>query len=108
MVWGRHVYRYSDLDFEANKTDGHGCDWPIRYSDIKDWYSHVEKFIGVSGQKEGLPQLPDGEFQPPMEMNHVEKVFATRIRETYGNSRCVTMGRMAIQTEPQNNRGSCT
>lgn len=108
LVWGRHVYRYSDLDFEANKTDGHGCDWPIRYSDIKDWYSHVEKFIGVSGQKEGLPQLPDGEFQPPMEMNHVEKVFATRIRETYRNSRCVTMGRMAIQTEPQNNRGSCT
>jgi glucoside 3-dehydrogenase (cytochrome c) catalytic subunit len=72
LVWGRHVYRFSDLDFEANKQDGHGVDWPIRYRDIAPWYSHVEKFIGVSGQAEGLAQLPDGEFQPPMSMNVCE------------------------------------
>ena len=79
LVWGRHVYRFSDLDFEANKRDGHGVDWPVRYRDIAPWYSHVEKFIGVSGKKEGLAQLPDGEFQPPMAMNVVEQAFKKRV-----------------------------
>ena len=66
LLWGRQVYRWSDLDFEANKKDGHGIDWPIRYQDIAPWYSYVEKFVGVSGEALGLPHLPDGEFQPPM------------------------------------------
>ncbi|MEQ9565929.1 MAG: hypothetical protein RLN85_08980, partial [Pseudomonadales bacterium] len=73
LLWGRQVYRWSDLDFEANMKDGHGVDWPIRYKDIAPWYSHVEKFIGVSGQAENLPHLPDGEFLPPFEMNVMEK-----------------------------------
>ncbi len=62
LLWARHCYRWSNLDFEANLKDGHGMDWPIRYKDIAPWYDHVESFIGVSGQAEGIPQLPDGIF----------------------------------------------
>ena len=69
ITWGRQTYRWSDLDFEANAKEGIGNDWPIRYHDIAPWYDYVEDFIGVSGQAEGLPQLPDGKFLPPMEMN---------------------------------------
>ena len=69
IMWGRQVYRWSDLDFEANAREGIAVDWPIRYKDIAQWYDYVESFIGVSGKKEGLPQLPDGQFLPPMEMN---------------------------------------
>src|SRR6185436_6992254 len=106
LVWGRHVYRFSDLDFEANKQDGHGVDWPIRYRDIAPWYSHVEKFIGVSGQAEGLAQLPDGEFQPPMSMNVCEQAFKKRVETKYPERR-VTIGRVAVLTEPLGDRGAC-
>src|SRR5262245_34487720 len=67
IIWGRQVYRWSDLDFEANLREGVAVDWPIRYRDIAHWYDHVERFIGVSGQAEGLSHLPDGQFLPPME-----------------------------------------
>ena len=73
LLWHRHSYRLSDLDFEANKLDGHGIDWPIRYKDLAPWYDHVETFAGISGSNEGLPQLPDGILQPPFQMNCVEK-----------------------------------
>ena len=106
LVWGRHVYRFSDLDFEANKKDGHGIDWPIRYRDIAPWYSHVEKFIGVSGQAEGLEHLPDGEFQPPMQMNVVEQAFKKRVEAKYPDRR-VTIGRVAVLTQPLGDRGAC-
>jgi choline dehydrogenase-like flavoprotein len=106
LMWGRQVYRWSDLDFEANKKDGHGIDWPIRYEDVKGWYSYVEKTIGVSGQKENLAQLPDSEFQPPMAMNTVEKAIKKRIEESY-NDRKMTIGRVANLTEPLGDRGSC-
>ena len=106
LLWGRQVYRWSDLDFEANKKDGHGIDWPIRYADIAPWYSYVEKFIGVSGEKMGLPHLPDGEFQPPMAMNVVERNIKASIEENFPG-RNMTIGRCAIQTEAKNNRGSC-
>ena len=76
ILWGRQSYRWSDFDFEANAKDGWAIDWPIRYNDLAPWYDHVEKFAGVSGSKEGLPQLPDGQFLPPMEMNCVEKDVA--------------------------------
>ncbi len=66
LTWGRQSYRWSDVDFSANGQDGHGTDWPIRYKDIAPWYSYVEKFAGISGNRDGLPQLPDGEFMPPM------------------------------------------
>ena len=103
LMWGRQVYRWSDLDFAANAKDGHGVDWPIRYKDIAPWYSYVESFIGVSGQAEGLPQLPDGEFLPAMEMNCLEKHVAARIKEKY-NDRIITMGRAAHATKPHNGR----
>jgi choline dehydrogenase-like flavoprotein len=106
LLWGRQVYRWSDLDFEANKKDGHGNDWPIRYHDIKDWYSYVEKFIGVSGQAENLAQLPDSEFLPPMAMNVVEKAVKQRIEAQY-KDRCMTIGRCANLTQPHNDRGAC-
>lgn len=106
LLWGRQVYRWSDLDFEANKKDGHGIDWPIRYKDIKNWYSYVEKFIGVSGQAEGLSQLPDSEFQPPMQMHVVEKAVKNRIEAAYPDRR-MTIGRVANLTEPLGDRGAC-
>jgi len=106
IMWGRHVYRWSDLDFEANKRDGHGNDWPIRYSDIKDWYAHVERFIGVSGQAEGLDYLPDGEFQAPMELNVVEKAFKTRLEKSFPG-RKLTIGRVANLTVPLGDRMAC-
>lgn len=106
LTWGRQVYRWSDLDFEANKKDGHGIDWPIRYKDIAPWYSYVEKFIGVSGEKLGLPHLPDSEFQPPMALNVVERKMKEKIEENFPE-RNMTIGRCAIQTEPKNDRGAC-
>jgi len=106
LIWGRQVYRWSDLDFEANLRDGHGVDWPIRYADIAPWYSYVERFIGVSGEKLGLPQLPDGEFQPPMEMNAGEKFVKAGIERAFPD-RHVTIGRVAILTQPLNGRLPC-
>jgi choline dehydrogenase-like flavoprotein len=106
LLWGRHTYRWSDLDFEANRRDGHGNDWPIRYSDIKDWYSYIESFIGVSGQAEGLAHLPDGEFLPPMQLNVVEKAFKERVEKRFPGRRA-TIGRVANLTQPLGNRAPC-
>ncbi len=105
MVWGRQSYRMSDLDFEANAKDGHGVDWPVRYKDIAPWYDYVEKYIGVSGQREGLKQLPDGQFLPPMDLNCVEKDFKEKIKEKL--SRDLTIGRTTNLTVRYNNRGPC-
>jgi choline dehydrogenase-like flavoprotein len=99
ITWGRQSYRHSDLDFEANAKEGVGVDWPIRYADLAPWYDHVEKWIGVSGQNEGLPQLPDGHFQPPMEMNVVEKSFKSKVEGRFSERR-ITMGRTAHLTAP--------
>lgn len=98
ILWGRQVYRWSDLDFEANARDGHGVDWPIRYADIAPWYGHVERFIGVSGAALGLAHLPDGEFLRPMEMNVVEEAFARQVGSRFPG-RAVTIGRVAVLTE---------
>jgi len=106
LIWGRQVYRWSDLDFEANLRDGHGVDWPIRYADIAPWYSYVERFIGVSGEKLGLPHLPDGEFQPPMEMNAGEKFVKAGIEKVFPD-RHVTVGRVAILTQRIGDRLPC-
>lgn len=99
LMWARQVYRHSDLDFEANGKQGVGVDWPIRYADIAPWYDYVERYIGVSGQHEGLAQLPDGQFQPPMEMNCVERDLKTRSEAKYPERR-VTIGRVAHITDP--------
>ena len=106
-LWGRQSYRWSDLDFEANARDGWAIDWPIRYKDLEPWYDHVERFAGVSGSKEGLAQLPDGQFLPPMEMNCVEKDVAARIRETYKGQRHMIIGRSANLTAPIPGRTQC-
>jgi choline dehydrogenase-like flavoprotein len=106
LTWGRHCYRWSDTDFEANAIEGVGVDWPLRYRDIAPWYDHVERFIGVSGSAEGLPQLPDGQFLPPMELNVVEKDVAARIRQRW-NDRRLIIGRIANLTQAHNGRGPC-
>ncbi len=106
LVWGRQCYRWSDLDFEANQRDGHGSDWPIRYRDLAPWYDHVESFIGVSGSKEGLPQLPDGVFQPPMALGVVE-AHAKRAIESSMADRKLIIGRVANLTEPKEGRAPC-
>ena len=95
IMWGRQVYRWSDLDFEANAKEGVGTDWPIRYKDILPWYNYVEPFVGISGQALGLPQLPDSIFQPPMDMNCVEKQVAESIKNKFNGSRVMTIGRVA-------------
>ncbi|MDT0643243.1 GMC family oxidoreductase [Zunongwangia sp. F363] len=94
IMWGRHSYRLSDIDFTANKNDGVGVDWPIRYKDIAPWYDYVESYIGVSGEKLGLPQLPDGNFLPPMELNCVEDHLRKSIADNF-DGRVMTMGRVA-------------
>jgi choline dehydrogenase-like flavoprotein len=99
LTWGRQTYRHSDLDFEANAKQGIAVDWPIRYADLAPWYDQVERFIGVSGQTEGLPQLPDGQFQPPMEMNCVEKAFKQKSEARFPERR-ITIGRAAHLTAP--------
>lgn len=106
LVWGRQCYRWSDLDFEANKNDGTGVDWPIRYKDLEYWYNYVESFIGVSGQSEKLDQLPDGVFLPPMELNCVEKHLADSLRKDK-DGRVLTIARVANLTRGWDNRGPC-
>ncbi len=107
ILWGRQSYRWSDHDFEGNLKDGWAIDWPIRYKDIAPWYDHVEKFIGVSGSVEGLPQLPDGHFLPPMDMTCVEQVVAARIKEYYKGKRHMIIGRVANLTAPIPGRTQC-
>ncbi len=107
IIWGRQVYRWSDLDFEANLRDGIAVDWPIRYADIAPWYDHVERFIGVSGQAEGLAHLPDGPFLPPMALNCVEQHVQQRMRSRFGRDRVLTIGRVAVLTAAHNGRAPC-
>lgn len=98
LLWGRHSYRLSDLDFEANAKDGIGVDWPIRYKDIAPWYSYVEKHIGISGERLGLPHLPDSEFLRPMELKCPEEHLRSSLKDSYDN-RVLTIGRLAHITE---------
>lgn len=107
LMWGRQSYRFSDFDFAANAKDGIAVDWPIRYKDISPWYDHVEKFAGISGNRDGLPQLPDGQFLPPMEMNCLEKDVASRIKTHFKGSRLMTIGRTANLTVPHKGRTNC-
>jgi choline dehydrogenase-like flavoprotein len=107
LMWGRQSYRLADLDFEANAKDGIAVDWPIRYKDIAPWYSYAERFAGISGSKDGIPHLPDGDFLPPMELNCVEKDVAARIKEHYKNNRHMIIGRVANLTKAHENRTNC-
>ncbi|MDB5240213.1 MAG: glucose-methanol-choline oxidoreductase [Spirosoma sp.] len=100
LIWARQTQRWSRFDFEANARDGAAVDWPIRYEDIAPWYSRVEKFVGISGNKDGLETLPDGEFQKPWELNCLEKHIQKRVADHY-KDRHVIIGRCAHLTDPQ-------
>ena len=100
LIWARQTQRWSDYEFEAPARDGFAVDWPIRYADLAPWYSHVEKFVGISGNRDGIKNLPDSEVLPPFELNCVEKHIQTKLREHY-DDRPVIIGRCAHLTEPQ-------
>ncbi|TFI57317.1 GMC family oxidoreductase [Sphingomonas parva] len=100
IMWARQSYRMSEIDFESNAKDGHGSDWPIRYADMAPWYDHVEKFAGISGSKENLPQLPDGQFLPPMAMTDAELDFKAKLEAKYPGRKLI-IGRCAHLTEAQ-------
>lgn len=106
LLWARMCFRWSDLDFEANAKDGHGVDWPIRYKDIAPWYDYVEKFVGISGKKDGIPHLPDSLFQAPMPLNCVEADLKNKIEGKYSD-RTLIHGRTANLTQQLPGRGSC-
>ncbi|WP_235293226.1 GMC oxidoreductase [Portibacter lacus] len=111
IMWGRHCYRWSDIDFEGNLKDGVAVDWPIRYKDIEPWYDYAETFVGVSGQKEGLKQVPDGKFLPPFELNCAEQHFRESVAKKYPD-RVITPGRVANLTQynpdvHKGTRGQC-
>ncbi len=106
LLWAKHCFRLSDYDFEANQKEGIGIDWPIRYADIAPWYDYVEGYMGISGNRDGIPQLPDGNFLPPFEMNVFEKHLKKRIKEAFAE-RDLIIGRMAILTQDHNGRGKC-
>lgn len=107
ITWGKQVYRWSDLDFEANARDGHGVDWPIRYKDIAPWYDYVERIVGICGLEEGLSQLPDGQFLPAMPFNAAEQVVRDAMAAKWGRKRVLTAGRAAIITRDHNGRAGC-
>lgn len=111
LIWARQTQRWSKYDFEGPARDGFAVDWPIRYEDIAPWYSYVERFVGISGNYDGLETLPDGEFLPAWEMNCVEKEIQKRILDAYGDRKFV-IGRCAHLTQPkevhlQQGRGQC-
>ncbi|MDR9364132.1 MAG: GMC family oxidoreductase [Balneolaceae bacterium] len=105
IMWGRQSYRLSPMDFEANLREGIAIDWPIRYEDLAEWYDYVEGFAGISGQPGGLPQLPDGNFLPPMELNCVEQKLKESIADNF--DRTLTIGRVANLTQQHEGRGPC-
>ncbi|MBV6522814.1 MAG: Fructose dehydrogenase large subunit [Gemmatimonadaceae bacterium] len=107
LMWGRQSYRLSDFDFEANARQGIGTDWPIRYAEIAPWYDYVEAFAGIAGSREGLPQLPDGHFQPAMPLNCGETLVAQRLRKAFGGKRRLIPGRVANLTQALPGRTQC-
>jgi choline dehydrogenase-like flavoprotein len=107
LTWGRQSYRWSDFDFEANAKEGIANDWPIRYDELAPWYDHVEKHAGISGSLEGLPQLPDGQFQPGMALNCGEEMIAGRLKGAFGGKRRMIIGRVANATKALEGRAPC-
>ncbi len=111
LTWGRACQRWSDFEFTGPQRFGYGFDWPIRYEDVSPWYSHVEKFIGVCGNKDGIEAMPDGEYLPPFDFNCVEDHVQKKISENY-KDRFLVHARWAHLTQPkeihlQQGRGKC-
>src|SRR5690554_4548762 len=100
LLWARQTQRWSDFDFEGPARDGFAVDWPIRYSDIQPWYDYVERFAGISGDRDGLPELPDGEFLPAYPLNIVEKYFKQQVERTYPGRKLIA-ARCAHLSEPE-------
>jgi choline dehydrogenase-like flavoprotein len=107
LMWGRQSYRLGDLDFEANAKEGIAVDWPIRYADIAPWYDKVEKFAGIAGTREGLAQLPDGQFMPGWKLNCGEELVAGRLKGKFDGKRHLIIGRVANITRPLPGRPGC-
>jgi choline dehydrogenase-like flavoprotein len=109
LLWGRQSYRWNPQDFMANVKEGIAIDWPIRYEDLAPWYDYVEGFAGISGNNDGLDVLPDGNFQPAMALNCVEKEVATRMQKAFQGTRHLISGRVAnmTQAKPEEGRTSC-
>jgi len=106
LLWGRITFRWSDLDFEANTKDGYGVDWPIRYKDLAPWYDYVERFVGITGKAEGIPHLPDSQFQAPMQMNCVEEYIKSRLEQSYPERKLIH-SRAANLTQKLVGRDAC-
>ncbi|WP_316838769.1 GMC family oxidoreductase [Pedobacter gandavensis] len=111
LLWARQTQRWSDLDFEGPKRDDFAVDWPIRYKDLDSWYTYAEKFAGISGNKDGLASLPDGDFLPAFPLNAVEDYFKNTMREKY-EGRHVISARCAHLSQPKQvhfdqGRGKC-
>jgi len=111
LMWGRETQRWSDFEFDGPARDGFATDWPIRYKDLAHWYSHVEIFAGISGNRDGIENLPDGEFLPPWDFNCVEENMRERFNSHYKERRMI-VGRCAHLTEPKEihlkqGRGKC-
>ncbi len=106
LIWGRWSYRRGDTDFAVYERNGIGINWPIRYKEIEPWYDYVESFIGVSGNRDGLPQIPDGNFLPPWEMNCLENHVKQKLAENY-TDRQLTIGRTSNITRAHGGRGRC-
>ncbi len=107
LLWGRQSYRLSDFDFEANAREGIAIDWPIRYADLEPWYDYVERHAGIAGSREGLPQLPDGQFLPAMPLNCGEALIADRLARQFEGRRRIIQGRCANLSRPLPGRGAC-
>jgi len=107
LMWGRQSYRHSDFDFEANAKEGVAVDWPIRYADISPWYDYVEKHAGINGSREGMPQLPDGQFLPAMALNCGEQLVADKANKIFGPHRRIIPGRSANLTRAHDGRSQC-
>ena len=107
LMWGRLSLRFSDLDFEANAKDGIAIDWPVRYKEIAPWYDYVEKFAGISGDRDGIPHLPDGIYQPAIPLTCVEEEVKKRMHTYYKNTRHLIVTRSANITQPLQDRVGC-
>ncbi|MGH8122418.1 MAG: GMC family oxidoreductase N-terminal domain-containing protein, partial [Rudaea sp.] len=107
LTWGRQSYRWSDFDFEANARDGIAVDWPIRYHELAPWYDHVERHAGISGSRDGLAQLPDGQYLPAMPLNCGEELVAGRLKKGFHGKRQMIIGRTANATKALEGRAPC-
>ncbi|HEX4945409.1 MAG TPA: GMC family oxidoreductase [Blastocatellia bacterium] len=106
IMWGRQSYRLSDYEFKAASRDGYGEDWPFGYDELQPWYEYVEKFIGISGSVENIPNLPDSVFLPPMAMTCGERMLKKAVEANWQERR-VTIGRVAMLTRNHNGRAAC-